>query len=1097
MTWPSRPLPDGTVTFLLTDVESSTAGWESDADAMAAAIGRHYALLDEAVATHDGVRPVEQGEGDSIVAAFARASDAVLAALDAQRALTTEAWPTPGPLRVRMAIHTGEGRLRDEGNYAGHAIIRAARLRAIAHGGQIVLSSTTRDLVLDDLAEDLGLVDLGLHRLKDLERPEHVWQLLHPELPADFPPLRSLSTVPNNLPVALSSFIGRFDAIDTVARLVYDNRLVTLTGPGGAGKTRLAQQVAAETLDAFPDGVWWVDLADVRDPELVPSAISRAAMLPEDPADRLGGLLRRLGPHRSLVVVDNCEHLVDACADVTTSILAASAGVAVLATSRAPLSVPGEISWQVPPMSVPTGGTPTDLGTATRSDAVRLFADRAAQMQGTFELTDANVGDVVEICRRLDGIPLAIELAAARTRVLTTREIVDGLADAMGLLASGRRRVLARHATIEASIRWSHALLTPDEQRLLRRLAVFEGAFTVDAARAVTADDTLPAGSALTLLEGLVDQSLVQRAGHLDRARFRLLATVRQFARAELDQAGELEATAARHAVYFAARGRSLWPLFEPNMGELLDQSEAEFADLSEMLSYLERKGSPEEHAEVAMACLPAMSVRHAAEAAALGDRVVPRIPEASVLAGRLHLQLALVDPASPHHVGAAIAAAEATGDPDLLVQASFWSASQGAATDPTPEVLAALHAAYESMAAIGENHFSRAHWMAAGAERAVGRTTEAEADWALAATQTICKRCNVIVWSEGALLALARGDLEAARENLARAQAFGHEVRDAAFLACVRLTEAEVAAYAGGALPTAGIEADLRNALASGHPLAIGFTSEARAIVHIANGALPDADADLVQAMVVDDMWPKRTEARLRRAAIHHALGDHEQAAAILAELRDGAARWDAGPWLLAQIDQRAAALALDADDSGTADQLAHQALAAAAAGPWPPLVIRGLELLATVAVARESHLEAARLAGAARRQRELVGYRLDPEPDRSRRERALAKARETVGSAGFEAAWDEGAQLSLDDAVAYAQRARGERKRPSYGWDGLTPTERQVADLAVQGLTNAQIADRLFVGRETVKTHLSNVYAKVGVANRTQLVADAARRG
>ena len=327
-------VPEGTVTFLLTDVERSTEGWEAEPDAMAAAIARHYEVLDEVVSAHHGVRPVEQGEGDSVVAAFSRASDAVLAALDAQRRLADETWPTRSALRVRMAVHTGEARLRDEGNYIGTAVIRTARMRSIAHGGQAVVSSATHDLVVDELPDDIELLDLGIHRLKDLARPEHVWQLTHPSLEATFPPLRSLDTLPNNLPVALSSFIGRTAEIDTVVRLVQDNRLVTLMGPGGAGKTRLAQQVGAELADLFRDGVWWVDLVEVTDPELLPSAISRALSFPEDRMDRIGGVARRLAAKRLLIILDNCEHLAGGCAEVSTEILRRCPDVAILATSR-------------------------------------------------------------------------------------------------------------------------------------------------------------------------------------------------------------------------------------------------------------------------------------------------------------------------------------------------------------------------------------------------------------------------------------------------------------------------------------------------------------------------------------------------------------------------------------------------------------------------------------------------------------------------------------------------------------------------------------------------------------------------------------------
>lgn len=1092
-------LPTGTVTFLLTDVEGSTTLWQADPEAMAVAVARHYELLGAAVVAHGGARPLEQGEGDSIVAAFSRASDALLAALEVQRALVSEPWPTPSPLKVRIAVHTGEARLSDERSYAGSAIIRTARLRAIAHGGQVVISSASRDLVVDELADDVSLLDLGVHRLKDLTRPERVWQLVHPDLEATFPPLRSLDVVPNNLPVSLSSFIGRFDAIDTVARLALDNRLVTLTGSGGAGKTRLAQQVAAEIAEAFSDGVWWVDLVGVDEADLVASAISRAALLPEDRGDRLGGVVRRLGSKRALLILDNCEHVLDASAVAAASILTACPEVSILTTSRAPLNVPGELSWRVPPLTLPTPASNSDsVETIARYEAVRLFTDRAAKARQDFRLTDENAADVAEICARLDGVPLAIELAAARCRVLTPADILGGLADALGLLSGAQRGVLPRHQTIDGSIRWSYSLLTDPEQRLVRRLAGFAGPFTLEAAKAVAADEHLPAGSVLTALETLVDQSLVQMDDIATVARFRVLETVRQFARRELEAAGEADELAARHSAYFAQRALTLWPLFEPNMTDLLDQADTEFEDLRAMLSYLEDHASPEEHADVAMACLPAMGVRHQAEAAMLGDRVSRRVDEMTVLGGRLHLQLALVDPTLPRHIEVGLAAAQATGDPDLHAHAAFWGGWAAAAANPTAETITALGDAIRALANIGENHFSRAFWTVMGIERAIGRHPEATQEWERATSETVCKRCNVVVWSEGALLALARGDLEAARDALERAERFALEVRDAGFQAHVRLTETEIAVYAGKPWPAPEIEAGLTDGLATGHPMVLGYLSEARALGRIIDGALRDADPDLLRAIAnLDNDWPKRTEARLRRAAIHHAMGDHASSARIIAELREDAARWDAGPWLLGQIDHRAAALALDAGSIAEADDLAHRALSDAWLGPWSPLVVNALELLTSIAVARESYVEAGRLYGAATQQRELIGFRLETEPEQRRVARDLVTAQQAVGAADFDKAFEEGRRLSLDEAVAYARRARGERKRPSHGWDGLTPTERQAAELAIAGLTNADIAERLFIGRETVKTHLSNVYAKVGVANRTQLVADAARRG
>jgi predicted ATPase/class 3 adenylate cyclase/DNA-binding CsgD family transcriptional regulator len=1088
-------VPDGTVTFLLTDVEGSTLRWEAEPDAMATAIARHYDVLDDVVAGHGGVRPEEQGEGDSVVAAFARPSDAVRAALDAQRRLTSETWPTRTPLRVRMAIHTGEARMRDQSNYVGPAIIRTARLRSIAHGGQILVSSATRDLVLDDLPEEIELLDVGVHRLKDLARPERVWQLGHPDVDTSFPPLRSLDATPNNLPIPLTTFIGRFDEIDTIVRLVLDNRLVTLMGPGGAGKTRLAQQVGAELTESYPDGVWWVDLVEVTDPELLPSAISRALSLPEDRDDRLGGVVRRLAVMRALLIFDNCEHLVDASARAADRILRGAADVRLLATSRAPLNVPGELSWRVPQLGLPSVAGDDGLDRAMQSDAVRLFADRARRVRHDFRVRADNVGDVVAICDRLDGIPLAIELAAARCKLLSPAQLLTGLTDAVGVLGGGPRTVDERHQTIERSIEWSHSLLSPDARTVLRRAGTFAGPFTLDAALAVIPDDELGAPTVLAALEELVDQSLVQADEQGSAVRFRLLETVRQFARRELTAAGEGDVLAERHADHFRERAMALWPLFHDGLSAILDQVDAEYLDLSAMLGHLEAHASPEVHAQVAMASLPAIGVRHTAEAAALGERVAVRVERGTLLEGNLRLRLALADPMNLHHVQLGLEAAVATQDPELGRSAAYWAAWSTAGEVPTVEHRDRLREAIDALGEIGEGHFAYAHWTVATLDRGMGRLDDAVRSWRRSAAETRCRRCNIMVWSEGALLALARGDLGAAEAALERAWSFAVEVRDAGFSAHVRLTEVELAAYRGAVWPAAEVEQELS---LGGNPLVIGYLSQARAIGAILDGRLGGVDDDLAAAIEhLDTQWCRQNDARLRLVAVHQARGELDRASERLAELEEMAKGLDGGAALLAGIARRGAALALEDGDVAGADDRAHEALVQAATGPWPPLVVEALEVLSSVAVARESYVEAARLHGATAHLRDEIGYRYDPEPDRSRRTQDLATARRVLGDDDFDAAVSAGRGLTIDDAIAYARRARGERKRPSHGWDGLTPMERQVADLAVAGLTNAAIAERLFIGRETVKTHLSNAYAKVGVANRTQLVADAAKHG
>lgn len=1089
-------VPDGTVTFLLTDVEGSTRRWDAEPEAMAAAVDRHYQLLGEVVAAHGGIRPEEQGEGDSIVAVFTRPSAAVAAALDAQRRLGAEPWATASPLEVRMALHTGEATRRGAGNYVGAAIIRTARLRAIAHGGQVLVSSATRDLVVDELSADTELLDLGSHRLKDLARPEHVWQLSHPELRSAFPPLRSLDAGSNNLPVPLSTFIGRFDEIDTVVKLVLDNRLVTLMGPGGAGKTRLAQQVGAELVESFPDGVWWVDLVGVGDESLLPSAISQALGLPEHRGDRLGGLVQRLAGSRALLILDNCEHVAEGAAEVVGSLLRASGGLAVLATSRGPLSVPGELSWRVPQLGVPALSDPGLLEAASRSDGVRLFVDRAVRARRDFALTADNVRDVVAVCERLDGIPLAIELAAARCRLVTPSQLRDALTDALGALGSGPRTVDGRHQTIERSIEWSHSLLDPGSRVVLRRLSVFASPFTLGAAMAVAGHGDIDRAGVVAAVEQLLDQSLLQMDEQGREARFRMLEVVRQFARRELDGAGELDEAAARHAEHFRGRAIGLWPLFTERMIELLDQAEAEHHDLVAMLDHMAEHASPEAHAEVAMACMPAMGVRHTAETSAVAARVAARMEPQSLLQGLLHMRLALADPGDPSHIQTSAMAAEATGDPDLTAHARFWASWQAATEEPDVAAREELHQARLRLVEQGEEHFSRTHWIIAAVDRGMGRLDEAVREWRLAASETVCKRCNTAVWSDGALLALARGDLGAATAALANAQQYAADVRDAAFSGHVRLTEVEVAAYAGRGWPRAEIELDL--SAGAQNPTAVGYLSEARALGRLVEGELAEAEADLDTALELnDETWSKRAGARIRRVVARHARGDLEGAREALEELEDLGRRCDAGPALLAQIAHRGAWLALDRDDLAKAEELAHVALSEAARGPWPPHVVDALELLACLAVARDSGVEGMRLQGAAAHLRDEIGYRYRAEPDRSRLAGAEEAARKVLGADDVDAAHAAGGALTLDDAIAYARRARGERKRPSHGWDALTPMERQVADLAVTGLTNTEIADRLFIGRETVKTHLSNAYAKVGVANRTQLVADAAKQG
>jgi predicted ATPase/class 3 adenylate cyclase len=582
-------VPAGTVTFLLTDIEGSTRLWARVPEAMASAVADCFAVLVRAIAEHDGVRPVEQGEGDSVVGAFSRASDALAAALQAQVELRSVAWPDGLDLRVRMALHTADAQLRDEGNYFGLALSRCARLRSIAHGGQTVLSRTTRDLIVDRLPEHVELIDCGVHRLRDLGRPENVFALVHPDLDGDVGPLRSLDAFPNNLPDQLTTFVGRARELAQLCEAIGETRLLTLTGAGGAGKTRLALQLAADLLERFADGVWWVDLAPVSDPQLVAEALAGVlGVRPLPGMSMLEASANYLASGRALVALDNCEHLLSGCAEVAEGLLRACSEVVLIATSRTPLGVPGETDWRVPPLSLPPPERPRDtLEAVGQFDAVRLFIERARKARPNFTVTNDTAPVVAEICRELDGLPLAIELAAARVRMLSVEQIGGGLGDRFHLLTGGTRTVLPRHQTLRASVDWSHELLGDAERTLLRRLSVFAGGFTLDLAEAVCADELLARVTILDLLTSLVDKSLVVAEDRPCAARYRLLETVRQYALERLLDAGEGEGVRGRHLDAMLELAEMIAPqLLGPGQREWLEVLDGEAANLTAALNH-------------------------------------------------------------------------------------------------------------------------------------------------------------------------------------------------------------------------------------------------------------------------------------------------------------------------------------------------------------------------------------------------------------------------------------------------------------------------------------------------------------------------------
>ena len=551
-------LPSGTVTFLFADIQGSTALWDAHPNAMRLALARHDTLLRQAIEDNNGV--VFKTIGDAFCAAFATAPDALSAALIAQLALQAEVWTEPITIKVRMALHTGAAEGRDN-DYFGQPLNRVARLLSAGHGGQVLLSLPTEELTRDTLPPSTSLQALGEHRLRDLNRPEQVFQLLHPDLPAEFPPLKSPDHLPNNLPRQLTSFIGREKAIAEVTVLLAKTHLLTLTGSGGCGKTRLALQVAAGVLDQYPAGVWLVELAALSDPALVPQTVAAALGLSEQAGKTFVQTLAEfLASKRLLLVLDNCEHLLSACVHLSDALLRACPHLTILASSREGLGIAGEQTYRVPSLALPDPKQSMTLEQVSHYEAVRLFIERAVSNKADFMVTNASAPALASVCHRLDGIPLAIELAAARVRSLSVEEINTHLDNRFRLLTGGSKTALPRQQTLRALIDWSYSLLTDQEKRLLYRISVFAGGWTLRATEQVSVGEGIAEWEVLDLLTSLVDKSLAIAETQGKTSRYRLLETVRQYARDRLAESEEGMGVRERHRDYFLALAEEVSP---------------------------------------------------------------------------------------------------------------------------------------------------------------------------------------------------------------------------------------------------------------------------------------------------------------------------------------------------------------------------------------------------------------------------------------------------------------------------------------------------------------------------------------------------------
>jgi predicted ATPase/class 3 adenylate cyclase/DNA-binding CsgD family transcriptional regulator len=1078
-------LSAGTVTLLLADVEGSTRLWETSPDDMTAAIASLDRLLAEVVSAHDGVRPVEQGEGDSFVVAFGRASDAVACALALQRAPL-------GPIRLRIGVHTGEVQLRDEANYIGPTINRTGRLRDLAHGGQTVLSGTTSDLVCDRLPADAWLTDLGSHRVRDLPRPERVVQLCHPDVRNEFPTLRTTNAGrAHNLPAQLTTFVGRDVEIDAVRTILSTSRLLTLAGAGGVGKTRLAVQLAASMAGEFVEGVWYVDLAPITDAALVTLAVARALGLSDQPGrSTMDTVLHFVRDRNMLMVLDNCEHLLDASAAFLLALLGACPSVVVLATSREPIGVAGEVTWRVPSLSLD-------------HDAVELFTDRARLARPGYTGTD-DTATVAEICRRLDGIPLAIELAAARVRVLSLAEIVESLHDRFRLLTGGARTAVRRQQTLRASVDWSHALLSEPERVLFARLAAFMGGFDLDAAQAVGSGDHLKRHQVLDQLTLLVDKSLVVADDSRGRTRYRLLETVRQYAQEKLGDSGEADVVHARHRDHYTAVAATLDHPADGGLEKHIEQAQIETDNLRAAYGWSLETGEIELALQLASSLQPLWlnrgRIREGAAwfDTALAHPAVPALRLATPVRARALADIAVLNgwagaPDSINQAQQALALARQVDDPALLARVLTACA-----------IINCYHVE------IAQPYFAEA----------IPLAREIDDSWRLS---------QILSWQ--AYAAFIAGDPIAARATSEEGRDLADAIGDRLSSRQCRCWGVLAAQWMSGDL--AGAVAQLRELVAEAaadgdvtqtfnglimlaHLLALlGHTDEAQAaavaaiepgaelggvfpgVAQLAVAASALAAGDVGAAQVADERAWKEIGLDLevsninvwRRAQAALACGD----LAAAGRWTDHAVSATTGFHLMEALTMHAR-IAIVRGEVAEAERFAHDALACAVGIQAIVGLPDVLDCLADVARHVGDVREAARHYGASAAIRQRSGevrFKIyDAAFDAS-----TTAVRNDLGENDFEVAWSEGAALSTDEAIAYARRGRGERKRPESGWASLTPAECDVARLIKDGLANKDIATRLFISPRTVQTHLTHVYTKLGLTSRVQLAQVAAR--
>lgn len=1105
----NSPLPEGTVTFLLTDIEGSTALWETDREGMAQATARHYEILDEAIRQHGGARPQEQGEGDSSVSAFARASDALACALAIQLDMTEESWPEKVLIRVRIGLHSGEAQLRDDGNYFGQTLSRCARLRSIAHGSQTVMSRATYDLVVDNLLEGVSLRDLGEHQLRDIARPERVYQLVHPDLPDEFPTLKSTGSRTNNLPAELTSFVGRESEMAQIRKLLEETRILTLTGSGGCGKTRLALHLCSDLLDEYADGVWWADLAPVIDAQLVPNAVASALLIKEVPGQTFNQTLtQHLRHHRSLLVLDNCEHVVEQCAEMADSLVQACPEIKIVATSREPLGVVGETAWRVPSLSFPPQDSKADMEELLGYEAVRLFVERAVKARPNFQLDADNAPPVAAICNRLEGIPLAIELAAARTRVLSPDQISHGLSDRFHILAGGARTALPRHQTLQASVDWSFNLLTEDERLLLRRLAVFSGGFGLDAAEKVCSGDAIERFRVLDLLSELVDRSLLQVEETQPAARYRLLETIRQYAMQKLADSEESHDVRSSHLDYFLAFVEETQAGLEgPDMLAALETIDVEHDNIRAAMDWAAHTKSADKVLRFARPLFSFWFVRGLfteattrIESGLAFEGGSPRLrSEALFVASNLAAQAVVDIPGALSFGEQGVLIAREANDPVTLGLALTNYAFVLTFSDPK-RALQCIDEGVELLRKSGAREVTRALQIRGIAEVALGQLQAACRSFA-ESLELHGERGNpwellIIHYWLGFARAL-QGELSETQLLLRRGLELSGELGDDA-LSAYQLEILGLALTLSGRYADAAscLETSFHTAEAANNLAALVGSRMVRGLLAYAQEDLTDA---IDHATFAANMWEQVGYGWMNAlslsylARISAAAGDLK-AAKLQANEALGVAKQYDNVFISGLALTGLATVSSAEGGYREAEMKAREAVGLMASVQSKLGVVDALEALACAIARQEGHAEAARLLGAAEAIRGSIGYVRFPIEERGYLQ-TLTLVRDALESDGFDAAWSEGKAMSLEEAVAYASKGRGPRKRPATGWASLTPAELDVVRLVAEGLSNPEIAKRLFISPRTVQAHISHIFSKLTVTNRAELAVQAAR--